>query len=693
MIDPALIEKLESIRTRFLQALEGLDGAASFQKLYQTFADVKRQLDRVIDVARSPRVENPCVPEFTVAFVGSSGHGKTSILAEIFPDLNRPDWNWLQTNVTDTTSQALVIREGKWIDPREEQVRIHSWDVAQITRLVHAARADNDRQNIKVRSLPDYVEVEGDEAKFDKEAVKHFKFGKKIKLRPFPRPLILSPEEAADPKKRLTLTTKEESSLVPTGPVLQIDGQEFDALQLRAVIKSIELRDSFHRIRTLLQMGQNDPIALVFVDTPGLNTSGSIKDEILRNTLAKKNQQIVVELLRHDELDLIVHLVLCGKTSAFHELWGPVREQCDEDELADIGDRLVLVINGMNIYLTNSDLKRSWQNPEVAAMVGDHFAITLEDNILKKMSTHGTFRPARICFVESLQNVCSAFGSYEEFYAKNRSAMESWARPGGVGYKTLEEKGLVDAFRQNIAAICDPQDRGQGFMLRQIVALIKESGPQLILRKYLNKNKLQRSVRNLRELVSSYYDPTGKLNTRTIQEAVKACLSFLDGTQPRAIEWFAEEMVDPMVAQFVPVPCAAGTDGKWVFEAFKKLCQHLYKTIVNRSRPPKDTEDIFRKFFNDMGKGWMRHWGYLDAELPFPTAEQPNAGYLVRHCLKFHAREMLYQLWRRNPAGDQAASIFQDADDHARMGKVMKSLEEAEKLGETLCRQYGVPIP
>ncbi|TGO02971.1 hypothetical protein PN36_15060 [Candidatus Thiomargarita nelsonii] len=45
--------------------------------------------------------------KITCAFIGSSGHGKTTIMDEMFPTLSQR--KWLVTDVTDTTAQSLRI--------------------------------------------------------------------------------------------------------------------------------------------------------------------------------------------------------------------------------------------------------------------------------------------------------------------------------------------------------------------------------------------------------------------------------------------------------------------------------------------------------------------------------------------------------------------------------------------------------
>ena len=170
----------------------------------------------------------------------------------------------------------------------------------------------------------------------------------------------------------------------------------------------------------------NEARELIFIDTPGLNVDGTAKDEVLRYVLSKKNQQIVIELIRNDELDVIVHLVLNGQSSKFLQLWRAVADQCFPTELADIEDRLVLAINGVNLYFTNDDLSRKWQNAEAARIEGDHFAVSIEDNILNKMLDRGHCRPSKVCFLDGSRIV----KNYAADYAKYKAAFTGLVRSG-----------------------------------------------------------------------------------------------------------------------------------------------------------------------------------------------------------------------------------------------------------------------
>ncbi len=510
-------------------------------------------------------------------------------------------------------------------------------------------------------------------------------------MRPLPRPYTLSPEESGDVALIRSLTVKEAPHLVRTGPLLTFEGQSFDSLQLRVVIKEIELRDSFSQIIAWAGGQPAEVAPLVFIDTPGLQVTGGIKDEVLRNILHNKNRQIIVELIRNDELDILIHLVLCPNQSAFAELWKAVIEQCSPDELADLSDRLILAINGTNRYFTNDDLKRKWEKPEVAQREGDHFAVSLEDNILKKMSERGTIWPARICFLDSLRIVTAEHKDYAAFYAEQRPRLESWNRPGSVCWATLERLRLTETFQSNINALCDPTDRGQGFLVRQILDLLKQNGPKLFTRKYLVRNGLLTTMRLLRESLLRNYEPNGQLNIQAIQSAVRQCLRGLDLKKPETIEEFARAHLDGPIENIVPAVDSAGEADKWVGHAFQTLGQHLYSALVRQPGVTPQTNQLFMRFLQERLNKWYRAWGYRTAELPPPTRQYPGSRDLVVQGLRLHGREVLYQLLADGSSVDPR-NIPQDAADQEKIRQVLAGLDESIRLAEGLCRQYGVAI-
>jgi len=425
MIPEPLVAEANAIRKAFLQAMADLERLPSLRAMEAAADSLRSELDAARELLASGKLRQAFSAAFTCAVVGSSNHGKTSILAEMFPELEQR--GWLVTDVKDTTSQALVIREpGPGFDP--DTVLVHSSDEDQLKRLFLAADEANNRNQIQVAYLPGEIVVDGSRGRFEQEDVRRFRFGSVVSLRPFPVPYRLSATEQKDGTLIRALTVKEEQDQVTSRPVLHLSDRPYHALQLRAVIKDVTLVTPFREFVRWSGRPESDFQSLAFIDTPGLGVTGSIKDEVLRHTLEHKSTQIVLELLRNDELDLIIHLVLCGETSQFARLWAAVERQCGPEELSDLSERLVLAVNGFNRYFTNADLKRKWSDPTAAEREGDQFATSIDDNVLKRMSERGTLRPTRVCFIDCKRIVEGLTGrGYADSYAAFRKR-----RPGAI---------------------------------------------------------------------------------------------------------------------------------------------------------------------------------------------------------------------------------------------------------------------
>ncbi len=174
MIDPALHKTVKDIRQKFLQSVQTLEQSESFRNLLASSERLQTEWGDVLRTVRSPRLQQPPPPTFSCAVVGSTGSGKTSILAEMFPDLEKR--GWLVTDVTDTTSQALIIRLAAPGSPKQNEVIVRSWEKDPIHRLISLAAAENERTNVKVSYRPDHFVVDGEEARFEAEDMRAFKF-------------------------------------------------------------------------------------------------------------------------------------------------------------------------------------------------------------------------------------------------------------------------------------------------------------------------------------------------------------------------------------------------------------------------------------------------------------------------------------------------------------------------------------
>jgi hypothetical protein len=689
MINETLLTEANGVREDFITAVTDLDRLATLRALESGSDELAAEVNAARELAASPKLRQRFAPTFACAVVGSSNHGKTSILAEMFPELEQR--GWLVTDVKDTTSQALVLRQPPPLSDAES-VFVHSWDEEQIKRLILSADEANSRHHIRVRYLPGEIQVDGTEGVFEAEDLRHFRFGQIITLHPFPVPYRLTPGEQADRRVIRALTVKEEQDQVTGRPVLMLGDRPYTALQLRAVIKDVTLFTPFTEFARWSGRPAQEFTPLAVIDTPGLGVTGSSKDEVLRHVLENKSIQIVLELLRNDELDLIIHMVLCGESTQFARLWGAVERQCGSEELNDLSERLVLAVNGFNRYFTNADLKRKWTDPEAATREGDHFATSIDDNILKRMSERGTLRPARVCFLDSRRIVEGLTGrGYREAYESFLPQAESWSKPGGAGYATLERLGLLADFPENLRALCDPADRGQGFLVRQVLGLIRASGGRLFLRRALVRSRLLSGIRGLKTALLRYYDSRGQLQSGAFRAALHALLRPLQEEGMSGVENFTREHVDGPIEALVGRLGREGQEKNWVEEGFKGLCLQVFRSLAQRARMDTTMARLVEPYLRDRMSQWRRAWGYETADLPLPSRNHPETADLLTHCLRVQAREILSQLANEDHMAS-AVDVPQDEEDRARAAGVLQLLGRAEAAAARLCHEQGIPV-
>jgi len=704
MSNDSLIGQISQIQLRYSEALSSLyDPEAgqvrpetSFSRLYNTSKEAKEKFDELVALALSPQMQQQPVAEFRCAIIGSSNHGKTSVLVDMFPDLAQR--GLLITDVKDTTSQALFIKAGA-----RSQMVFSPWSFDQIRYLVDISRKQLTDRRIDAQYREDHVEIDAEEADFEPSVRSRFKFGIRQKLKPFAGQYLV---DAADPATRplvARLTTKVDYSQSSRPQDLVVNNEGFNDLQFRVAVKSVELGSDYSEISKWLHNGNGEGPALsslAFIDTPGLKAGGSDSDEVLRHVLAKKNQQIVVELLKNDELDLIVHLVLCGQQSDFADLWTHL-EGVDSDVLQDLGDRIIIAVNGFNIYFDNPDLARRWKR-EGQGDEDDHFNVTIQSNILSKMSERGAISPLGICFVDVRKVIESRGVSYEDYYKERRETAESWAAPNGVGYTTLKRLNMLDRYKENLDAICDPEDCGKGFLVRQIAEAWKTQGPKLMVRRFVVRNRLLASIRDLRALILSYYDNEGRMTRQSITDALKTALSFLDPKKPDAIELFCRKELDPFLkAEVVNRAMAAisaqepgkETKKSWVVEAFRLTIVRIFAKIKasNRGMTP-EVEGVLNQYITSQLRSCAQSWGYSSVELPTPGRDDEAPRELIVHALQYHCREFMQRCLKVASSDDDLAGIMQDEDDRQRVEAVLGELQSVQTEAERLCSTYGVAL-
>jgi hypothetical protein len=692
MIPTELIADINRIRTNFIQAVELLETSRSIRSLPES-GPLREAIKKAREIAEHRLVSRPCDGRFVCAFVGSSGHGKTTFLNELFPNLGRR--GWLVTEKNDTTAQSLRIEYAAG-PPELEQVVVHSWNLDQIKQLVGspAAREQNERDNIEVhyRDQEGFVLVDGTKANLPRTDREPFRFALKQELRPLSHPYTVPAERLEDPRFIRALTIKELPGNLDAGTVLSTEGHAFNALQLRAIVKDVTLHDSYSRLCALSGRLPKVFESLVFVDTPGLATTSGLKDEVLRHCLEQKSNRIAIELWKEDELDLIVHLVLCGEQSKFATLWKAIEGEPGPDAAGDLEERVILLVNGVNLYFENADLNKKWKDPEIARAEGDHFATTLVDNILQKMSPRGPFRPAKVCFADSKRIVEGGYryASYEEQYKLYRKAMLAWIEPGGVGRQTLDELGLTNDFRENIDALCDPEDRGQGFLIQRILDLAETKGPAMLVKKHLVRTGLAGLLRDLRPLLARYYGDDGTSSRKAVAETLRTCLAFLDPDDPRAIETFAAAAVDPDIESLFDGRNGNVPAGNWVEASFRRITRRVHEGILNRAKVNPSVARAFGDYFGELVDTWTERWGYASARLEPPSPQSPATGELIKHSLRFHAREVVYQLNEETLADAIGAAFEQDQGDKEQVHQTMTLLNETARLADQWCSREGV---
>ncbi len=668
-----LIVSLEQIRESFFQCWEKFQEAESFSLLVSS-PPFQERFRAIEEKAKLPKKQS-FSSLFTCAIIGSSTNGKTTVLAEMFPHL--AEKGWLQTQTTDTTSQALKIQYASDSE-KEDDIEISPWKLEKIKSFFEQRQIQqqNQKAGIEVRMGENSIVVDGSNSFLEKE---EFRFSLEQVIRPFLAPVKLQHSQIGEEFIR-ALTVKELSSKINSQPVLNLGEENYNSLQLRAIIKDIQIHDKFNEInRWIGEEAKN----LIFVDTPGIAVQGSSKDEVLRFYLANKSNQVILELLKEEELDIIIHMVLCGKQSDFSSLWEELVPQFKESEVEDLSRRLILAINGMNLYFTNPDLRERWENPALAEQKGDHFEETIEDNIIHKMLHQGKVRPAHICFLDSHRFV---EGDYEKTYRSYQDEMKKWIEPEGVGYKTLKRLGLLETFAENIKALGDPEDRGQGFLVQQIQNLIQTEGKRLKIQRYLKRNRLLEIIGELKRLIQDYYDPRGGLSTQAMAQSIQTCLNFFHDLDEEKRESFIQKQIDGQITHLFT---ETREEKDWIKKLFFRFTDQVLEKLLETSNASGDQKSIFKSHYKKQVNLWSRQWGYEGANFKFPRHPKDRKWQLLQHTLQTHAREIIYQLLRGKPENSEGR-LEQSFQDKEEIQAILNTLESIYKLSQDLCLRHGV---
>ena len=252
MLNQTMIDELNAIRQTYLDVLRDLGAVASFQALLANEESLKSQWEGCLAAGRAPRLANPFLPSFSCALVGSSNAGKTTILAEMFPDLDEQKRGWLIRDANDTTAQALRIRFAAPNSPQANQVLLRSWSADQLKQLVRQAQEENHRSNVVARYFDDRIEIDGQESLFEDRDGFHFALTQV--LRPLPTSVVDISDRVQNKDFIYSLTVKESSAKMHRGTLLEVDGQPFETLQLRPISRwwssAIHLPNCSNGLRT-----------------------------------------------------------------------------------------------------------------------------------------------------------------------------------------------------------------------------------------------------------------------------------------------------------------------------------------------------------------------------------------------------------------------------------------------------------
>lgn len=684
MQNSTFIDQINTIRSEILQSFGNLCQSGSFQTLMASSEKLRNRMDSISNKV-AKRLQTSFDGRFVIAVVGSSGHGKTTIIDEMFPSL--AEKGWLETDVTDTTSQALKI---EYEDPPDGKasVVVNSWSLDQIKGMFSDKEVErqNDRNGIAITYEEDRIVVDGKQASFNPSDAKNFKFPKIMDVYPFDAPYIVPDTKKCEKDFISALTVKQASKKIETVPLFQTGGKSYNTLQLRAVVKDVTLKDDYKNIQRWTGLEENQLGKLVFVDTPGIGTSGSIKDEILTHTLEAKSRRILLELFANDELDIIVHLVLCGRQSDFANIWKSLEETMGPGEMEDLADRIVLALNGTNIFFSNADLKRHMIEQ------GDHLDTAIGDNIIEKMAPGRHFKPKTACFMDSKRIVESGgflkSGNYAKTYEGYRPILESWLDKDAASAKFLETYGWSDSFRKNIEALCDPEDRGQGFLTKKIQELIEAKGDKLFAKKYLLRSGLYSVAQELKEITTEFYDSEGGVNSQATLEAIKGIMSFLDKEDPLAIEQFAAAAFDAKIDEITQKHSGPG----WVMDSFEKVCSAVYHQLVDQTGAPAEVNETFWRVFLNRAQEWSEIWGYGFARLPTSAESKGRTLDLLRHSLKMHVREMLYQFLSEGYSPEPGSLVEQSLEDKECVAGVIQKIETQIETIKSICKKVEVQV-
>ncbi|MDR1480304.1 MAG: hypothetical protein LBJ00_15320 [Planctomycetaceae bacterium] len=690
-MDTEVIDKIESIRQSFLELAEILCGRLpdkcpdSLRDLAANSDNLKRVIKALELSAESPRVQRVCNGKFTCTFVGSSSQGKTTFLSEMFPDLT--ERGWLVCDAKDTTSQSLCI---EYAPQNNTTITARSYNYSELVNFINLSRQDCENNGISVTfdQSGSRIQIDGTNMNVAKKDSDTFKFARKLDLIPFDNNYEVDDQHDSRDFVR-SLTTKD---AIVTEPIVRVESTDYNALQLRALIKNIQLRSNYKRLFELVE-NDTELERINFIDTPGQGTAASVnKDEILFYCLGEKSKNIVIQLWRDDELDFLVHFMRCKEQSQFQKLWIEIESQLSAEEVRGLEDRLILLMNSTRDFCEDDNIKLRYTNPEKFKSNEDHFKLVLKENALDKMSHKGTLKPAAICFIDTLYSFNSK-ENYAETFDQYKPTMHKWTERDGIGYKTLDEMGLAKAFRENIESLCNPGDRGHSFFLKTILRIVDKSGPKMLVQKHLKRSGITTVLQKLSDIIHFYYGENGSLTSAVSKEALENLGKALGLTDQFSYERFVEKefqikKFDLLVEEFLknnPEPTN-------ISGLFKTLCINLNSIIKKVAGNSPDTNvaiPFVEREIEYLYKKNRKLWGYTQTTI-FNTAQIDTAKDIVVYSLIVHAKELLAQLFPIQQPLNPDAEVHQTHEDKQKAANLITTIDELNNNIQKLYDQYGV---
>ena len=173
---------------------------------------------------------------------------------------------------------------------------------------------------------------------------------------------------------------------------------------------------------------------------------------------------------------------------------------------------------------------------------------------------------------------------------------------------------------------------------------------------------------------------------------------FLAGKNLDIIDVFCTKHLDPRI-DAMEFELDSVNQITWVKETFKKLCKFVLDAIIlsaklalNKEQRDLASDDmnVFSKYFSGFANRWFKDWGYSRQNIPAPSANDSSSWDMIRHSMKYHAREMIFELASRDPDNQGLENLIQSPEDQKIIKTMMDKLKESADLADSLCRQHGV---